>query len=273
MQRSMHTNSTIDSDEPKNKVYPPVFRTLGVHKAVSHTAQQQLSGWIGAIDTCCNVFNRSPLAGGLQISSSTVAQKLRGVLTDHAADQKCVLELIRQWKQRCDREVRAVSVLKCMSVDEQLYALSTYLDSATGGISDWKTLPADQQSALMHDAWLVLALQMGDAEFKKLSPDMQFDVDFLAWAGCCMHKELNAVKGGVTAMGAAWLSLELKPPMALNNKFEATKTTHTTEDRSTRGAVKLASLAGALFNHKDDKKGYQSSVDYFFEVRVYLIQC
>jgi hypothetical protein len=160
-----------------------------------------------------------------------------------------------------------VSLLKSMSVEEQLHALSTYLDSATGGISEWRTLSADQQSVTMHDAWLVLALQMGEAEFKKLSPDLQFDVDFLAWAGCCMHKDLNAVKGGVSGMAAAWVSLNLTPPMALNNKFETTKATRTAEDRAMRGAVKLASLAGALFNHKDDKKGYQNSVDYFFEVR------
>jgi hypothetical protein len=29
-------------------------------------------------------------------------------------------------------------------------------------------------------------------------------VDFFVWAGCCMHKDLNAVKGGNTCMQAWW---------------------------------------------------------------------
>lgn len=246
----------------------PVHRTFGVHKATSHTAQQQFSGWISTIDTCCSLFMRSPLGIGSCISSKLVAPKLRGVLTDHAADQKRFLELIRQWKQNCDREVRTVSKLKSMTLEEQLYALSVHLDSATSNVDGWRTLPAEQQSALMHDAWLALAIQIGDSEFQKLSPEIQFDVDFLAWVGCCMHKELNSVKGGAREMAVAWKKNVLDPPIALRNKFEVETSVKLSEDKGARGAIKLASLAGALFNNRDDKKGYQSSVDYFLEVRM-----
>lgn len=244
----------------------PVLRTLGVEKATNHTAQQQFNGWINVLDTCCDLLNRSPLGRSSHLSSRSIALKLRGVLTDHAADQKRLLELIRAWKQSCDRQVRAVPALKLMSTEQQLHALSEYLDNAAGSVSDWRALPEDQQSMLMHDAWLALATQIGDEEFQKLDQNTQFEADFVAWTGCCMHKELNAVKGGVAAMATAWNSLGSGKPIALRNKFEATAELSAVQNKVVGGAVKLTSLAGALFNHKDDKRGYQSSVDYYFEV-------
>ncbi|KAF8597131.1 hypothetical protein BDV93DRAFT_513596 [Ceratobasidium sp. AG-I] len=237
--------TNINDDKAQDNSCLPVHRIFGVHKAPSHTAQQQFSGWITTIDACCDAFVRSPLGMGSYISSKLVAPKLRGVLTDHAADQKHFLELITLWKRNCDRKIRAVPKLKSMTTEEQLYTLSNHLDSATRN--------------------LALAIQIGKAEFQKLSPEMQFDIDFLAWIGCCMHKELNSVKGGVTEMASAWAMLVLDSPIALRNKFEAINSSKLGDDKGTRGAIKLASLAGALFNNKDDKKGYQTSVDYFLE--------
>ncbi|CUA76255.1 hypothetical protein RSOLAG22IIIB_12161 [Rhizoctonia solani] len=242
-----------------------MLRTLGVHKAANPTAQQQLEGWIKAIDACCDTFNRSALGQNHHMNSHMVAPKIRGVLTDHAADQKRFHELLKQWKQGCDREVRALHKLKTMSVEEQLAALTSHLDNATRSISDWRTLPSDKQAALMHDAWFALAIKIGEAEFQKLSEETQFDVDFLAWAGCCMHKELNAVKGGVSQMALAWNTNGLTPPIALNNKSATEWAAIFHNEKAPRGAVKLASLAGALFKNKDDKKGYQKTVDNYFE--------
>ncbi|EUC63774.1 hypothetical protein RSOL_428750, partial [Rhizoctonia solani AG-3 Rhs1AP] len=179
-----------------------------------------------------------------------VAPKLRGILTNHAADQKRFHRLMQEWKQ------------------EQLYALSKYLDSAAESISDWRLLPNDQQAAIMHDAWFALAAQIGESEFQKLDPNSQFDTDFLAWAGCCMHKELNSVKGGVSGMSAAWENLKLTPPIALWNKHEIKHRAKESDSKLARGVIKLISLAGALFNNKDEKKGYQNSVDFFFEMQV-----
>ncbi|KEP45955.1 hypothetical protein V565_228100 [Rhizoctonia solani 123E] len=241
------------------------LRTLGVELTTDHTALKQFDGWMSALDTCCHTFNRSPLGQGLQTNRKMVAPKLRGILTNHAADQKRFHRLMQEWKRNCDREERAVSVLKQLSTEEQLYALSKYLDSAAESISDWRLLPNDQQAAIMHDAWFALAAQIGESEFQKLDPNSQFDTDFLAWAGCCMHKELNSVKGGVSGMSAAWENLKLTPPIALWNKHEIEHRAKESDSKLARGAIKLISLAGALFNNKDEKKGYQNSVDFFFE--------
>lgn len=67
---------------------------------------------------------------------------------------------------------------KNMTTEEHPDALSTQLDSAAGSIGDWRALPTEQSYALMHDGWLTLAIQIGSTEFQKLSPDLQFDVDF-----------------------------------------------------------------------------------------------
>ncbi|CUA67556.1 Eukaryotic translation initiation factor 3 subunit A [Rhizoctonia solani] len=149
--------------------------------------------------------------------------------------------------------------LKTMTVDEQLYELTKYLDNATSTVDNWRTLPPDQQAVIMHDAWLALAAEIGEAEFRRLGSEEQLDIDFLAWAGCCMHKELNAVKGGASQMANAWENLGLKPPTPLLNKYETTGIAKARSEQPTRGGIKLASLAGALFNNKDDKKGHQSS--------------
>ncbi|QRV88213.1 hypothetical protein RhiJN_16231 [Ceratobasidium sp. AG-Ba] len=153
-----------------------------------------------------------------------------------------------------------------MSVQEQLNILSSYLENASHSVGDWHILSSEQQAALMHDAWLTLAFQIGETEFQQLDLTTQKEADFLAWVGCCMHKELNAVKGGVAAMAESWGNHNLVPPMALKNKFEAAKASEEkSKNHYMRGAIKLAALAGALFNNKDDKKGYQSTVDHFFE--------
>ncbi|KAH7343193.1 hypothetical protein B0J17DRAFT_738164 [Rhizoctonia solani] len=194
-----------------------------------------------------------------------VAPKLRGVLTDHASDQKRLFQLLNQWKQNIDCKSRAGRKLKTLTVDQQLYALTSYLDNTATTVSNWRSLLSDQQAAIMHDAWLALTAQIGEAEFQKLRIDEQLEVDFIAWAGCCMHKELNAVKGGASRMAAEWEELGSKPLIVLLNKYESIRNARGMNEQLMRGGIKLAYLAGAIFNNKDNKKGYQSSVDNFFE--------
>jgi hypothetical protein len=86
-----------------------------------------------------------------------------------------------------------------------------------------------------------------------------------------MHKELNAVKGGNTAMMAFWAQNGLQPPIKLYNcDNEAVALGGTSaaqkraQDVSQAGAMKMTSLAGAIFKHKDDKKGQHDTFCAFF---------
>lgn len=78
-------------------------------------------------------------------------------------------------------------------------------------------------------------------------------------------------------MMAWWETNSRTPPILLANKanastligvsssHEATPAEQRAFDTSTRGGVKACSLAGAIFNHKDDKKGQQDLHRIYFE--------
>ena len=98
------------------------------------------------------------------------------------------------------------------------------------------------------------------------------------WVGCAMHKDMNAMKGGNKAMMAWWAETGNIPPILLANKdnaavlddapedeLEFTEVERHAFDNSAHGGVKAASIAGALFNDKDNKKGQQNTVWWYFE--------
>ncbi|KAF8572907.1 hypothetical protein K439DRAFT_1625448 [Ramaria rubella] len=103
--------------------------------------------------------------------------------------------------------------------------------------------------------------------------DMEKEViDWFVCCGCCMHKELNTVKGGNSQMMKWWDKNGIPGPIKLMNQDNAAAA-HAgagpacvcATDVSQGGAVKATSLAGAVFCHKDDKKGQQDSLKFFFE--------
>jgi hypothetical protein len=90
---------------------------------------------------------------------------------------------------------------------------------------------------------------------------------------------MNAAKGGTSGMLAFWKeNPTLTSPSVLFNKDNdatialggiSTDTSPVEQQAiavSEAGAIKLCSLAGAVFNHKDDKKGHQDSHANFFRL-------
>lgn len=113
----------------------------------------------------------------------------------------------------------------------------------------------------------LLTLKLGHAAFKQLPESQKKIIDLFVLGGCCGHKDLNAFKYGVVEMAAAWGQHGKEPPVLLANKAN-TAVIELGEDAdsaavqnaiegSSRGGVKLTSLAGALFNNKFEGKGYQ----------------
>jgi hypothetical protein len=105
-----------------------------------------------------------------------------------------------------------------------------------------------------------VCVAVGADVFNAMSPEERRETNLFMWAGCCMHKELNAVKGGNAAMIASWLGHQ--PPIRLMNKDNKAAADAGNSAASTRaegvsegGGVKLTSLAGMLFYHNDMKKG------------------
>jgi hypothetical protein len=141
-----------------------------------------------------------------------------------------------------------------------------------GGFDAWTALSDEERDH--HDAgtyeWIILLL--GEAEYQALSPEDKCIVNLFIHAGCCMHKELNSCKGGNSQMMAMWSKAGLVGPVKLMNRDNAAAGPSAARIRAAEvsgaGGVKATSLAGAIFNHKDDKKGQQDSVQAFMLVEL-----
>ena len=102
-----------------------------------------------------------------------------------------------------------------------------------------------------------------EAELAKLPDDKQRQMTSIMFGGCMGHKHLNAFKYGVVAMNSAWPP-DARPVLLSNKANSVTialaqnsdsEAVRNAVDASSFGAVKLASLAGALFRNKNHITG------------------
>jgi hypothetical protein len=63
--------------------------------------------------------------------------------------------------------------------------------------------------------------KFGQEAYDKLTDEQKREADFFIWAGCCMHKDLNAHKGGNTQLMLYWPKNNLVGPIVLMNKDNA----------------------------------------------------
>jgi hypothetical protein len=258
-----------------NENAAPKTRFLGISAATHHTSEEQLDGWIKVIQLILDVFNSSPRAQELgKMEIREFFKLLKGMHTDHAEDQKKLVRLIEALKQAYERESRGETELLSMEM-VQLLPLLLEVGRRTveraSGPDIWISLSKEDQEARNQEGYRELCREYGCRKFETLSDEEKRSVDLFLWAGCCMHKELNSVKGGNTRMMAWWTENKVVGPIKLMNRDNAaaasaggTVGTRAAEV-SQGGAVKLTSLAGALFNHKDDKKGQHDTYRFYME--------
>ncbi|PCH39157.1 hypothetical protein WOLCODRAFT_21365 [Wolfiporia cocos MD-104 SS10] len=231
-------------------------RTLGVHSAPNHTSEQQLKGWRACTADLYDTYNASPNGQHNPAKVQEFAAKITGVNTDHAEDQKKFTRLVcEKWKKQCTEELHGERALALMTQEELIPVLweeSTWTIKAAGGMEKWDQLSEDEQD--------------------QQHSDEKHHVDLFIWGGCCMHKELNSVKGGNTKMTSFWSKARLTGPLLLMNRdndaaaaIGGTAVRSMAEEVSEGGGVKTTKLAGAIFRHKDDKKGQQGTYRIFFE--------
>ncbi|KAI0708898.1 hypothetical protein C8T65DRAFT_695745 [Cerioporus squamosus] len=257
---AQHALIMLSSDDGKSFI--PKNHLLGVHATTDHTSETQFNGWQKKFHEVTTAFNNSPLSPriGQTVDLEIFALKLRGVGGDHAADQLKTMRKMQDWK----KEMTYLSLARnhLTSGPEPSHALQNLTSEVTasviaaaGGLTAWEELSAE---------------------------------DRVGRLGCAMHKDLNAVKGGASVMGPAWIEMGATPPILLANKENASTLRDINPDllevgltsaavdeltpaelraleSSTRGGVKLTSLAGALFNHQDDKRGYHDTYVFYFQ--------
>ncbi|TFK77818.1 hypothetical protein K466DRAFT_607657, partial [Polyporus arcularius HHB13444] len=285
-----YTPSTSSSDS----ILVPQNRFVGVESSVDHTSETQLAGWHGAFHGAAEAFNSSPLAkrDGALLDVLQLAVKLKGVGGDHAADQLKTARMLAAWKtdMTCTLLGRehlgygSQPTADMLRLIEDTTAASV---RAVGGSTSWAIMSAEERSTVYVDQLNRAISQVGKELYEALPSQERRPLDLFLRLGCAMHKDLNSVKGGAAAMANAWADLDAPPPILLANKDNAstlqdvdletlstaslllTDTLSPAEMRalesSTRGGVKLCSLAGAIFNNKDDKKGQHDTYVYYFE--------
>lgn len=250
---------------------------IGVHSAPNHTSDGQLQGWNKLTADYFQTYNSSPRGKEAPADPRELVVKSTGAMADHAEDQKRLARLWEEQKKVVDREVRGEKALATMAQEELLTVITEETLKAievAGGNHAWAILDAQalnaQSAAIMHAA----VMRVGEAEYQALSDEAKVEADLFVRGGCCMHKDLNAVKGVNTRLQAFWSRTGHTPILLMNrdNDTASTSTDPRTRQRAAEkscgGAIKLVELAGAIFRHKDDKKGQQDSWRYFSETRL-----
>ncbi|KIJ31792.1 hypothetical protein M422DRAFT_266547 [Sphaerobolus stellatus SS14] len=175
--------------------------SLGVHSAVNHTADTQLTGLQLQVGDMFEIYNSSLEFGESPSDERIFPLKLNGINTEHASDQKKVARNMGDWKVTSDRSL-TVAKAGCPTV--------------------WETLSGTERAQLHKEAYREICGELGEVEFQKLPPDEKVVAGLFVWAGCCMHKELNTVKGGCSEMDKYWESNRITSPVILPNKDAAT---------------------------------------------------
>lgn len=201
--------------------------------------------------------------------------KVKGMQSDHAEDQKALSRGVESWKRRSDRLLRGERAILSMNKEDLLPILwqaSRARIEELGGLTVWEQLSDAEREVHNLSVYQELCADEGEQAFGTLSEEEQRTINLYIWAGCCMHKEMNSVKGGNKRMMAFWNESGLTPPVSLMNRDNAAAAAlgssgakQRAGDVSQAGAVKTTSLAGAIFHHKDDKKGQQDSLSNFWE--------
>ena len=256
-----------------------MLRNFGVESTSTHAAEASHQTWLEKFAHITETYNQSPLAQRLRSSLSLVhiARALKAMCGDHANAEKAQVTLMKTWKTSVlvqDLGERAILEKSLTEVITLLAHANERKVEAAGGSHAWEMLSEEDQALRNRQTVEETITELGKEMYESLSPEEKQEVDLFLWMGCCMHKSLNAFKGGNTEMMAAW-ETDLKgvsPPVLLANKANAAVLRRVLEpsrgnkpaseeelaafEASTRGAAKTVTIAGAIFNHKDDKKGY-----------------
>ncbi|KAF7326545.1 hypothetical protein MVEN_02607600 [Mycena venus] len=217
-------------------------RFLGVEKTVDHSSAESYSvrDWL---------------------------RVLKGMHGDHAAPKKSTARGLQDQKHEAairDLGEEKLAGKDYMELVEYLGAWNAKEIVEAGGSEGWNALSSAEQTERDVKMMDKIVTVLGREAYNALDPAECRTTDLFVWGGCCMHKDLNSFKGGNDEMMAAWKRLRLTGKCRAASESPGSRTSKDavlTDDQfhafeaSTRGGVKTAALAGAIFNNKDDKKG------------------
>ncbi|KAL5522277.1 hypothetical protein ACEPAF_2134 [Sanghuangporus sanghuang] len=219
-------SSEFDTEPTKSMQHD--VRFVKVEHLGNHTAETQKNTFIDGLQEAINVFNRSPLGQacntpGAVLNEPTLAMKYTGTHGDHAEDQKAKHRMLGEWKR--DLSMRGVGAKYLQSKTEEEQEILTReaqaeLINRMGGEAAWQALGDEERASLQVELFSKICESLFPEAIEHLSESERRFLSLWVWAGCGMHKDLNAVKGGDSAMRAKWIELGVSP-ISLPNKENA----------------------------------------------------
>ncbi|KAL5485934.1 hypothetical protein ACEPAI_6977 [Sanghuangporus weigelae] len=206
------------------------IRFIKLKRAGNHRAETQKNETITCLCEAVDIFNKSPLASadnipGRPFNKQVIAMKCVGTHGDHAEDQKAKHRLLGEWKHELTMRGLGVQYL-CSKSDEEREMLiasarASHI-SQTGSLDACEMLSEDERIQKDAEIFEMLCKSLSDEAFKQLSETEKRRLNMWVWARCGMHKDLNAVKGGDSAMQEKWKEIKDSPgPVLLVNRDNA----------------------------------------------------
>jgi hypothetical protein len=277
---------------------------MSVTAALNHTAETQYENMQTDFNNIVSGYDATPLKvhTNSELEDIDMQKGWAGSNGDHAADQKKhhgIANVRKAEAIEMDLGSRTLLTQGPDALIAVLEAENAQKISDTGGITVWNQLSTSQQVAQDVVMMKRLTVRLGKETLAAMPEHDRRKLMLFIWAGCSMHKELNSVKCANKKMMGWWKEHGIPGPILLANRDNAatlrdlveespddanigtdadisvamgitdatppTKAQQRALDVSTAGGVKAASIAGAIFNHKNDKMGQQDSYRNHFQ--------
>ena len=253
-------------------------RFLGIKPSRDGSSKEAIADWQTTITEILDLYNRSPFgkrSGGSLVVLVDILVKLTGINTDHCAKEKknaYEMEKLKEWAVNQQLGEDAMLEKSLPEIYGLQMSAQKKMVQAAGGQQKWEALSEAIKSEKRAKMVESVVQELGKGAFELLDLHEKRFLRLFIWAGCGCHKDLNTVRGGYMAMEKWWKEHDIKGPVLLANRDndtvleernlaiahgdEVTPAQEQALNRSTCGAIKTAQIAGAIFNHKDDKKGH-----------------
>jgi hypothetical protein len=275
---SRHAHMLVEDYGSSDNKKIRATRFLGIKPSRDNSSKEAIADWRTTVNEILDLYNRSPFgqrSGGGLVGLVDILIKLTGMNTDHCAKEKKdakEMEDLKKWAVNQNLGEKVMLEKSIPEIYQLQMAAQTKMIQAAGGQKKWNALPeatkTEKRAKMVED----VVQELGKGAFELLDSHEKCFLRLFIWAGCGCHKDLNTVRGGYVAMEKWWKQNDIEGPVILANRDndavleerdyaiaqgdEITPAQERALNQSTRGAIKTAQIAGAIFNHKDDKKGH-----------------
>jgi hypothetical protein len=261
-------------------------RFLGVQSSADGTSEESIKDIKKILGNIVDLYKRSHLGKrtGNLARVVEILIKVTGAHGDHCPKEKKDGALLESEKRDAVNQILGEKVM-LDKTNEQLYhiinAAEKQLMNDVGGVPGWIALSVEEQVEAKARMMEAIVMHLGEQAFTLLSDDEKRIMRLFIWAGCGCHKDLNTVRGGYATMKKWWEENDIDPPILLANRDNAavlkevepgddvvTPAQERAFEMTDRGGIKATQLAGAIFNHKNDKVGHHNVFRWWWEKNV-----